>query len=121
MSTLTLTATTVGRNDKHARISVFQNGALAGILTVDVEHEGNVIVAIQNGANALHDMVEAANLILGLIDVLDEYDLPYTDEELEQLAATTSGLGEIGPADAAREIRRRAAIRKAESGDKENP
>ena len=46
------------------------------------------------------------------LDMLSEYTLPYTDEELRQLATTESGMGEIGPGQAQREINRRAIVRK---------
>lgn len=51
----------------------------------------------------------------GLIDSLREYALSYTDDQLRQLAETRSGMGEIFPEDAKREIRRRAALAKVES------
>jgi len=52
-------------------------------------------------------------ILQDLVDSSREYHLLYTDEELEQLAACETGMGEISPADAKREIRRRAAVKKA--------
>ena len=46
------------------------------------------------------------------INMLEEYSLPYSDEQLSILAACTTGRGKIGPLSAAREIRRRAVIDK---------
>lgn len=37
MSKLKLTARSEGRNERHARIGVFQNGGKAGVLTVEAE------------------------------------------------------------------------------------
>jgi hypothetical protein len=57
-----------------------------------------------------------ANLIAAapeLLEALELYALPYTDEQLYQLAETTSGMGEIDPLTAKREIIRRYAIKKA--------
>lgn len=48
-----------------------------------------------------------------LLEALEFYALSYTDEELFQLAESTSGMGEICPTTAKREIIRRAAIAKA--------
>jgi len=48
-----------------------------------------------------------------LLEALELYALPYTDEQLRQLAETTSGMGEIDPLTAKREVIRRHAIKKA--------
>jgi hypothetical protein len=48
-----------------------------------------------------------------LLESLREYAMSYTDSQLAQLAACETGMGEIGPERAKREIRRRIAIAKA--------
>ena len=48
-----------------------------------------------------------------LLEALELYALSYSDEELVQLAECTSGMGEIRPVTAKREVIRRAAIAKA--------
>lgn len=48
-----------------------------------------------------------------LLEALELYALSYSDEELVQLAECTSGMGEISPVTAKREIIRRVAIAKA--------
>ena len=63
-------------------------------------------------------LVDEANACLiaaapELLEALELYALSYTDEELVQLAECTSGMGEISPVTAKREVIRRAAIAKA--------
>jgi hypothetical protein len=48
-----------------------------------------------------------------LLEALELYALSYSDEELVHLAECTSGMGEISPVTAKREIIRRVAIAKA--------
>lgn len=48
-----------------------------------------------------------------LLEALMEYSLPYSDEDLQSLADCTTGMGEVGPDTARREIKRRAALAKA--------
>jgi len=60
-------------------------------------------------------IIRAANCHDMLVEVLEQYALPYSDDELDQLAMTASGRGEISREDAQREVRRRAVIAKATS------
>jgi len=53
-----------------------------------------------------------------LLEALELYALSYSDEELVQLAECTSGMGEISPVTAKREIIRRAATTKAKGETK---
>jgi predicted RNase H-like nuclease (RuvC/YqgF family) len=53
-----------------------------------------------------------------LAEALEDYELGYTDGELARLATCETGLGEISPADANREIRRRQALAAVKGGDK---
>lgn len=64
MSQLQLTARSEGRNDRHARIGVFQNGGKAGVLTVDAEHEAKVIGLI----NATGQLLEACKAVASFPD-----------------------------------------------------
>jgi hypothetical protein len=64
------------------------------------------------------DDADRANALLisaapDLLEVLHEYGHAYTQNELKQLAEARSGLGEISPAEAQRELRRRTAIARA--------
>jgi len=54
MRPLKLTARSEGRNDRHARIGVFQNDGKAGVLTVEAEQEGAVLAAINSHAALIH-------------------------------------------------------------------
>lgn len=53
-------------------------------------------------------------LVRRLASELSLTDMSYTDEELQQLASTDSGLGEIDPEEARRLIRIRPIIIEAE-------
>lgn len=57
---------------------------------------------------------ECVNLDLAgdVIELLERYALRYTDQELVQLASATSGMGEISPEVAQREIDRRELVEK---------
>ena len=48
-----------------------------------------------------------------LRDALELYGLPYTDADLDTLAESTTGTGEINPTTAKREVIRRYALTKA--------
>ena len=48
-----------------------------------------------------------------LVSMLEDYQLGYTDDELARLANCVSGMGEISPKEAWREIRRRAMVASA--------
>ena len=56
--TLTLTARSEGRNDRHIRIGVFQNGGKAGVLTVEAEQEA-AVRAFFNSHDALLEACKA--------------------------------------------------------------
>lgn len=60
--------------------------------------------------NAIEECVNL-DLMGDVLELLEQYALTYTDEELAQLAATTSGMGEVSPEQAAREIKRREIIK----------
>ena len=53
MSELRLAARSEGRNERHARIGVWQNEGKAGVLTVEAEHEAAVLAAINGHADLL--------------------------------------------------------------------
>lgn len=57
---LALFARVESRTVQHSRIGVFQNGGKAGVLTVEAEHEQDVIHAIVHGVNAVavRDLLE---------------------------------------------------------------
>ena len=55
---LKITARYEGRNERHARIGVFQNGGKAGALTVDADKAEAVIKAL-NLADAAPELLEA--------------------------------------------------------------
>ena len=50
MRPLVLTAHSRGRNTRHARIVVFQNGGAAGVLTIDADQEAGTLAAINSHA-----------------------------------------------------------------------
>jgi hypothetical protein len=54
-----------------------------------------------------------------LVEALKDYKLNYTDEDLARLATCETGMGEICPAQANREIRRREALAAVEGGSDE--
>jgi len=62
----------------------------------------------------LRECVTSPNKTLA---ILKEYALPYSDEQLKKLASATSGLGEIDPQTAQRELRRRALEKDIEEKD----
>lgn len=55
---LALTARCIGRNDRHARICVSQNGANVGVLTVEAEQE-QAVLAVLNSATATYAACQA--------------------------------------------------------------
>lgn len=55
---LRLTARVEDRNERHCRITVFQNGANCGVLTVDAEH-GDEVAGLLNGCVPLLAACEA--------------------------------------------------------------
>ncbi len=59
--TLKLSARAVSRNESHARITVFQNGANCGTLTVDADQEANTLNALNMAASA-PELLEACKL-----------------------------------------------------------
>lgn len=57
------------------------------------------------------DLFGAAEREPALVAALREFNLPeYTDEQLSRLAASTTGMGEISPAAARRQIKLRTAL-----------
>ena len=54
-------------------------------------------------------------IIAELVAMLEEYRMEYTDSELDSLAACTTGMGEISPRPARREIRRREVVAEAKA------
>jgi len=50
---LILSARSNGRNAKHARIAIWQQGALAGVITVEADQEGSVLTAINQCSELL--------------------------------------------------------------------
>ena len=62
-------------------------------------------------ALAERDKLRAINA--ELVSALCQYGFRYSDEDLQQLATSTSRMGEISPQEAKREIIRRAAIDRA--------
>ncbi len=79
----------------------------------EVNPEGGWIESSVPEAEANSHLMAAAP---DLLEVLEEYSLPYSDTDLERLANATTKLGEISPEAARREIHRRAAILKAKGG-----
>ena len=83
MRELKLTARSEGRNPRHARIGVFQNGGKAGVLTVEAEHEAAVLAAI-NSHEALLDVAKGhgCNFLALLQGVMDRGVLTEIEREL---------------------------------------
>jgi plasmid stability protein len=78
------------------------------------------ITAALNSANASHfRAIEYQSQRDMLAEALEDYELGYTDGELARLATCETGLGEISPADANREIRRRQALVAVKGGSHE--
>lgn len=90
MNKLVLTARAEGRNKRHALIGVFQNGAKAGVLTVDAEQEHTVI-----------NLINGAPKLLATVKAIAE-GRSFSDNEVERAIRD----------------RCRAAIKKAEGGRK---
>lgn len=82
----TLTARPEGRNERHARIGVFQNGGKAGVLTVEAKYEAEVVGLI-NGASALLDRCEQMRQFIAAIGpTLTEPALALRAEQLQTTA-----------------------------------
>jgi hypothetical protein len=69
-----------------------------------------MIVSADFARQLERELAEARKQRDTLAEALEDYELDYTDGELARLATCATGLGEISPADAEREIRRRQAL-----------
>jgi chromosome segregation ATPase len=87
-------------------------------LRQEIENLNKIIDAATNSANASHlRAIEYQSQRDMLAEALEDYELGYTDGELARLATCETGLGEISPADANREIRRRQALATVKGGE----
>ena len=90
---LVLTARSEGRNDRHARIGVFQNGGNAGVLTVDAEHEAGVLAWINVHTELLEACKAAASALAGA--VCSDLDHDEAEETLRTVRAAIATTQEI--------------------------
>lgn len=76
MTTLCLTARVEGRNDRHARIGVFQNGGKAGRLFIESEHEQAVCGLL----NAAIELLAVCKKLTNVVEVIGHCTGEWTAE-----------------------------------------
>lgn len=74
-------------------------------------YDDQLAVTPRELANAVEECVNL-DMSGDVLDLLEQYALRYTDEELAQLASATSGMEEISPEQAKLEIGRREMVRR---------
>ena len=63
ITTLVFSARIVGRNPRHARIQVFQNGADAGTLTIDAEVAHLAVRFLNDGLDEIETLKDTAEVV----------------------------------------------------------